>query len=378
VKRSLIGQEVKKINTVEDRKSSRNGIVSTVVVVSSGGKEESMVLESGCNSHVGVASASTLVNYSRPLIRLVGKLQGYQSSLLLDSGASCNFLSLNFVERHKIVVSPFKKNGLVNVEEEEDVVLADGSRQKIVGVVHGMSSTFDGFTGMIDFVVLPLHGCDAILGMPWLEDVNPVVDWKNRQVSKLKSKSKLKLESKSKLKSDQIDEFGELRSIVDDRVGSRKSEVEVGVEVDDSLLRSSSLLNMISAKQVKKSIDWKEDQLYWVMVQSVDRSSEDPDRKGSEMVLLDRFVDVFPENLPSGLPPGREIDHRIELEPGTNPPVRPTYRMSPSELDELKKQLDELIAQGFIRPSKSPFLVLLCYSLKRKMVQAECVLIIEL
>ena len=113
MKRSLIGQEVKKINTVEDRKSSRNGIVSTVVVVSSGGKEESMVLESGCNSHtyVGVASASTLVNYSRPLIRLVGKLQGYQSSLLLDSGASCNFLSLNFVERHKIVVSPFKKKG---------------------------------------------------------------------------------------------------------------------------------------------------------------------------------------------------------------------------------------------------------------------------
>ena len=71
--------------------------------------------------------------------------------------------------------------------------------------------------------------------------------------------------------------------------------------------------------------------------------------------MLKEFSDVFPSELPEGLPPRRDIDHKIELIPGSAPTNRPTYRMSPTELDELKKQLDELIKAGFIQPSKSPF-----------------------
>jgi hypothetical protein len=71
--------------------------------------------------------------------------------------------------------------------------------------------------------------------------------------------------------------------------------------------------------------------------------------------LLDEYQDVFPADLPSSLPPRRDIDHRIELIPGSAPTSRPTYRLSPAELDELKKQLAELTAHGFIQPSKSPY-----------------------
>jgi hypothetical protein len=71
--------------------------------------------------------------------------------------------------------------------------------------------------------------------------------------------------------------------------------------------------------------------------------------------LLAEFRDVFPDDLPSGLPPKREVDHRIELEVGSTPPTKAPYRMSPIELDELKRQLAELISKGFIQPSKSPF-----------------------
>jgi hypothetical protein len=71
--------------------------------------------------------------------------------------------------------------------------------------------------------------------------------------------------------------------------------------------------------------------------------------------MLAGFRDVFPEELPAGLPPSREVDHRIELVPGSTPPSRPTIRLSASEMDELKKQLEELVKSGFIQPSKSPF-----------------------
>ena len=71
--------------------------------------------------------------------------------------------------------------------------------------------------------------------------------------------------------------------------------------------------------------------------------------------ILTEFSDVFPKDLPSGLPPARDIDHRIKLVPGTEPPHRAPYRMSPQELDELKKQLADLTEKGYIQPLVSPF-----------------------
>ncbi|KAL4027100.1 hypothetical protein IC575_015560 [Cucumis melo] len=66
------------------------------------------------------------------------------------------------------------------------------------------------------------------------------------------------------------------------------------------------------------------------------------------------YPDVFPEELP-GLPPHREVEFAIELEPGTVPISRAPYRMAPAELKELKVQLQELLDKGFIRPSVSPW-----------------------
>src|SRR3984893_10129646 len=72
-------------------------------------------------------------------------------------------------------------------------------------------------------------------------------------------------------------------------------------------------------------------------------------------VVLEEYKDVFPDDLPGGLPPTRDIDHKIEIIPGSAPPVRAPYRMSVPELDELKKQLNDLLAKGQIRISKSPY-----------------------
>ena len=63
---------------------------------------------------------------------------------------------------------------------------------------------------------------------------------------------------------------------------------------------------------------------------------------------------MFSVDLP-GMPPDRDIDFCIDLEPGTHPISIPPYRMAPAELRELKAQLQELLSKVFIRPSASPW-----------------------
>jgi hypothetical protein len=66
------------------------------------------------------------------------------------------------------------------------------------------------------------------------------------------------------------------------------------------------------------------------------------------------YANVFPDELP-GMPLDRDIEFAIELQPGTTPISKRPYRMPPAELVESKKQLQELLDKGFIRPSTSPW-----------------------
>ncbi|GJX97660.1 putative reverse transcriptase domain-containing protein [Tanacetum coccineum] len=84
----------------------------------------------------------------------------------------------------------------------------------------------------------------------------------------------------------------------------------------------------------------------------MDTSLESPNIENLSVVR--EFADVFPDELP-GLPPAREIEFGIELIPGAEPISKALYRMAPVELKELKEQLQEMLENGFIRPSVSPW-----------------------
>ncbi|KAJ9511277.1 hypothetical protein QJQ45_017126, partial [Haematococcus lacustris] len=69
--------------------------------------------------------------------------------------------------------------------------------------------------------------------------------------------------------------------------------------------------------------------------------------------LLAEYSDVFTPL--TGLPPDRPVGHTIPLEPGNRPPATPMYRLSKPEHDELKQQIQDLLAKGMIEPSSSPY-----------------------
>uniref|UniRef100_A0A2N9EWL6 Tf2-1-like SH3-like domain-containing protein n=1 Tax=Fagus sylvatica TaxID=28930 RepID=A0A2N9EWL6_FAGSY len=58
------------------------------------------------------------------------------------------------------------------------------------------------------------------------------------------------------------------------------------------------------------------------------------------------YEDVFPNDVPSGLPPIRGIEHQIDFVPGATIPNRPAYRSNPEETKELQRQVEDLMSKG--------------------------------
>ena len=66
-----------------------------------------------------------------------------------------------------------------------------------------------------------------------------------------------------------------------------------------------------------------------------------------EVPVVKDYPDVFPEELP-GMPPDRDIEFLVELLPGTVPISKRPYRMLANDLEEIKKQVKELLEKGYI------------------------------
>ena len=101
-------------------------------------------------------------------------------------------------------------------------------------------------------------------------------------------------------------------------------------------------------------------EVYLVLINNLDHTTYERERlsplqqKDIES-LLRRYSDIFSEVLPETLPPLRNINHPINLIPGSKPCSKDPYRMSKVEQEEIKTQVEELIKSGYIVPSSSPF-----------------------
>jgi hypothetical protein len=189
----------------------------------------------------------------------------------------------------------------------------------------------------LDFVEVPLKGCDVIFGMTWLVKYNPRINWRNGSLNFFHNGQFHNLSQRA-------------------QTSAIRSLSSLNVPLEDTIATPS--IQLCSLQQINKIL--RHDAAEYLLLASVsppiDSDPSNPPILSPETKsILTEFRDVFPPQLPNQLPPARDVDHRIELTQTSPPTLRSVYRMSPAELDELKKQLDELVASGFIQPSKSPF-----------------------
>jgi len=75
-----------------------------------------------------------------------------------------------------------------------------------------------------------------------------------------------------------------------------------------------------------------------------------------ESILTD-YADVFPDELPSSLPPrdraGVRAEHTVELEPNAVPVKKRDFKRSPAEYAVIKEHIDQMLRDGIIEPSES-------------------------
>ncbi|XP_071928135.1 uncharacterized protein [Coffea arabica] len=81
--------------------------------------------------------------------------------------------------------------------------------------------------------------------------------------------------------------------------------------------------------------------------------------------LLQAYQDVFPEDIPTGLPPLRGIEHQIDFIPRSSLPNKAPCRTNPEETKEQQRQVEELLSKGWIQESLSPCAVPVLLVLKK-------------
>nr|GEV87440.1 putative reverse transcriptase domain-containing protein [Tanacetum cinerariifolium] len=205
----------------------------------------------------------------------------------------------------------------VIMKNHYDVKLADG---KIIGVntiIHGCTLNFMNHPFNIDLMRVPLGCFDVIIGMDWLTKYQGVIIY-----------------------------YGKIVRVPFVR------EMLI-FQCNEENEREESRLNIISCTKAQEYLSKGCDAfLAHIYTKEANDKSEGKRLEGVSIVIY--FPEVFPEDLP-GIPPSRQVEFQIDLVPGAAPVARAPYRLAPSKMKELAKQLQELSDKGFIRPSSSPW-----------------------
>ena len=251
------------------------------------------------------------------LFKMAGTFDGNKGALMIDSGASSEFIDPEYAQRIGLKLTPSQRT----------IALADGS----VAIAHGQVTATFGLTSVhgkavpftATFIATPLKGYDAILGVTWLQQHDPHVGWRNRTIE---------IHSPGK----QTQCFRPVECIGDDAGPTR--------------------LASISSRALERARRHGEiDELYAVIVKPLTENAVKPEHPAMQK-LLKEFGDVFPDELPKKVPPVRGVQHRIELKPGARPPqTRPLRHQSSKDLAVFEEYTRTMVESGQLRPSTSPY-----------------------
>ncbi|KAM3344010.1 hypothetical protein P3S68_026101 [Capsicum galapagoense] len=251
-----------------------------------------------------------------------GKVNGRAVRIMVDTGATHNF----------VTEEKAKELGLVFVTSDSMLKTVNCLPTNVNGLAPRVNLTLGGWKGETDFSVVPMDVFGIVLGLDFWYEINAFISPRLNRLA-----------------------------ICDE-----------GGSCIVPLIRVAQSGTRLSAMQLVKGFK-KGEPTFLATLMEIGGCQEAELVPSSVQCVLKENKDVMPEELPKRLPPRREVDHEIELVPGAKPPAMTPYRMSPPELEELRKQLKELLESGHIRPSKAPFGAPVLFQKKKEGMLRLCI-----
>ena len=288
-------------------------------------------------------------------------IKGKVCSLIIDGGSCANVASALMVEKLALPTlrhpTPYRlqwlnDSGDVRVTKQVQVPFRIGKYEDVV---------------LCD--VVPMQACHILLGRPWQFDKGVTFDGITNKYSfkqgekrtmlvplipiqvhedqkSLIKENELENEKKKIEKAESSTENDKAEKIERKKTYSEPVKIEKREKRQNLLIKSNVVRKALSVNTPIFVLLCKE-----VLIVTSDLTNTLP---SSIVSLLQEYEDVFPDEIPNGLPPIRGIEHQIDLVPGAPLPNRPAYKMGPDETKELQRQIEELLTKGWARESLSP------------------------
>lgn len=219
--------------------------------------------------HISVHTLSGIQSYRT--MRIKGIVKKTEINILVDSGSTHNFLDPRVAKRSGVRIHP--TNPLT-------IIVADGT--KILALVKDLQWSIQGIEFSSEVRLLPLGGCDMVLGIQWLSTLGPILwDFQHLQMQFSVSGRKLILNGET---------------ATDVRIVDAKKMQHLLNKQPSGMMAQLCSIQPVPTREVPSDL----------------------------LQIRHTFQDIFME--PKSLPPCRTHDHQIPLKPGAQPPnIRP-YR----------------------------------------------------
>ncbi|MCH90563.1 peptidase aspartic active site, partial [Trifolium medium] len=236
-------------------------------------------------------------------MKVEGRIQNVELLVLIDSGASHNFISPKITTALGLAITP---------TAAKNIKLGDGHKVLTSGICKGITMTLGEIEVVIDALVLELGGMDMVLGVSWLSTLGKVImDWKAMT----------------------------MQFSYDDRVVKLQGQGK-------HFVRQCFLNSYLEENQGLTQIGW-----YGSYLQSMEPTKAEIHKDFNP--ILEEFQEVFKDQIQ--LPPERSQVHQIKLFPDHGSiNVRP-YKYPHHQKAEIERQVNELLEAGVIRPSMSAY-----------------------
>lgn len=254
-------------------------------------------VEISLNSVVGLTTPHTM--------KLKGIIKGHEVVVLIDCGATHNFIARELVSKLDLPMEATTSYG---------VMMGTGSAVRGDGVFKQVNASLGEVEVVEDFLPLELGGQDVILGMQWLSTLGGMsVNWKTLTMKFQLGSVPVTLQGDPGLSKTQVSLRAMIRTLRHEGQGLMVEFGYLGLERD-------------------------------IPVESIPEQVQQ---------LVSAHESLFA--LPEGLPPSRDREHAIVLRGGAPPvSVRP-YRYPQAHKDEIECLVKEMLKPGVIQPSHSPF-----------------------